>query len=406
METKTKEEVLKENEQIKHTEDVPTECLKILQDEKLFDLLHKEWNKHIVGEILPREIIFAVALGGSLCLNAQKTSNNLIVNSKSGSGKDHVTTEVIRLISGEEERWFKRTRISKTAFTYWHNSFFEPEWTWNGKIFYGEDVSSDVLNCEVFKVMSSGGSHSTIVKDQKALTILINGKPSIIITAANATLQDELLRRFAVIRLNETKEQDDLIIKHQAELAMTGIQPQYDDLVKKSLLCLKPVKVIIPYAEEFEKVFEKMHANIIIRTNFNRFVDMIKYSTVIHQFQRDRASDGSIYAKPEDYDKAVDWFYYMFTNQQLLPLTNDQQRLLKLIQELSPEANVSDIISEVTFAGRTWVYTNLNILAEKGFLIKGSKVEENSYQNRKSDVYTAIKQEELKLPYYFDLDKN
>jgi len=99
---RTKEEVLEEDERVKHTCEVPTNCLEILQNPELLDLLHKEWDKRIVGEVLPREIIFAVALGGSLCLNAQKTSNNLIVNSKSGTGKDHVTTQVLNLVPGSE----------------------------------------------------------------------------------------------------------------------------------------------------------------------------------------------------------------------------------------------------------------------------------------------------------------
>lgn len=400
---RTKKEILKEDKEIKHTCDVPTQCLEVLQNPELLDLLHKEWDKNIVGEKLPREIIFAITLGGSLCLNAQKTSNNLLVNSKSGTGKDYVTTKVLNIIPGQEEKWFKRTRISKTAFTYWNNSFLEPEWTWKGKIFYGEDMSHRVLNCEVFKVMSSGGSHSTIVKDQKALNIKINGKPSIVITAANATLLDELIRRFAIIQLDESKEQDNLIIEHQTRMAMTGTKPEYKEVIKNSLAYLKPAKVIIPYAENISPVFQKMTANVIIRTNYNRFIDLIKYSAILHQYQRDRTEDDSIYAIPEDYNKAVDWFDYMFKNQHLLPLTNNQQRLLNIVRELGEQATVKDIISESTFAGRTWIYTNLNVLTEKGFLTKERIADETGISTKKLDVYTVNEKEGLKLPYYWDL---
>lgn len=400
---KSEEEVFLENEKVKFTYDVPSNYLEVLQNPSFFDLLHKEWDKSVVGERIPREIIFVIALGGSLCLNSQKTSSNLIVNSKSGTGKDYVTTQVLSIIPGSEEKWFKRTRISKTAFTYWHNSQFEPEWSWNGKIFYGEDMSSNVLNCEVFKVMSSGGSYSTIVKDQKALNIKINGKPSIIITAANAILLDELERRFAVIHLNESKEQDDLIIQHQTLQASIGKKLEYDELIKNSLTYLKPAKVIISYADLIMPVFQRMQANIIIRTNYNRFIDLIKYSAIIHQYQRSRTEDEIIYAEPEDYDKAVEWFDYMFKNQHLLPLTHDQQRLIETIKELGPQATVKDIISQATFAGRTWIYTNLNILTEKGFLNKERIIDETGMSNKKLDVYTIKEQKGLKLPYFFDL---
>ena len=299
--------------------------------------------------------------------------------------------------------WFKRTRISKTAFTYWHNSFFEPDWTWNGKIFYSEDMSFNVLNCEVFKVMSSGGSHSTIVKDQKALNIKINGKPSIIITAANATLLDELIRRFAVIQLDESKEQDDLILEHQSQQAQTGKKPEYDELIKNSISYLKPAKIIIPFADLITPEFKKLKANVIIRTNYNRFIDLIKYSAIIHQYQRERTNDDTIYAQPEDYDKAVDWFDYMFKNQHLLPITHDQERLIEVVKNLGPQATVKDIISEATFAGRSWTYTNLNILTEKGFLTKERIHDETGISTKKLDVYTVKEKEGLKLPYYWDL---
>ena len=36
--------------------------LESLEGEKLFELLHDEWDKRIVGEILAREIIFAIGL--------------------------------------------------------------------------------------------------------------------------------------------------------------------------------------------------------------------------------------------------------------------------------------------------------------------------------------------------------
>ncbi|MFA5302991.1 MAG: hypothetical protein WC393_00450 [Candidatus Nanoarchaeia archaeon] len=42
--------------------------LEDLEGYKFLELLHDNWDKRIVGEILAREIIFAIGFGGCLCL--------------------------------------------------------------------------------------------------------------------------------------------------------------------------------------------------------------------------------------------------------------------------------------------------------------------------------------------------
>lgn len=86
-----------------------------------------------------------------------------------------------------------------------------------------------------------------------------------------------------------------------------------------------------------------------------------------------------------------------------MPLTHDQQRLLKVVEKLGPQATVKDIISKSTFAGRSWIYTNLNILTEKEFLTKERIYDETGVSTKKLDVFTVEKKKGLKLPYYLDL---
>ncbi len=77
---------------------------------------------------------------------------------------------------------------------------------------------------------------------------------------------------------------------------------------------------------------------------------------------------------------------------------------MNIVSELGPEALVKDIISEATFAGRTWIYTNLNVLTEKGFLLKERIMDETGVSTKKLDAYTVREKERLKLPYYWDLE--
>ncbi|MDD5499323.1 MAG: hypothetical protein PHT91_00420 [Candidatus Nanoarchaeia archaeon] len=210
------------------------------------------------------------------------------------------------------------------------------------------------------------------------------------------------MRRFGIIQLNESKEQDDLIIDYQSEVAMNGTSLDYDKDLIQTLTQLKPLKVIIPYADKISNVFKNMKANIIVRTNYNRFIDFIKYSAILHQQQRTYEGDNTIQASSEDYDKAVDWYDYMFRNQHLIPITTDQQRLIEIVKTLG-EASFKDILSEATFAGRTWIFTNLNLLVEKGFLNKERIKDESGYSDKKIDTYSVVNKKKLELPYYWDL---
>ncbi|GAG25669.1 unnamed protein product, partial [marine sediment metagenome] len=135
---------------------ISPEIEEILKDPKLFDKIDREFDKMIVGEKKARRTIFLFSCG-RLVLNAESTSTNLLVNDESGMGKDHVTKNVLKIYpnwNGNPGIVHHRVRISPTAFCYWHNCKFEEDWTWDGKIFYGEDISNNVLNSDMFKLMA------------------------------------------------------------------------------------------------------------------------------------------------------------------------------------------------------------------------------------------------------------
>jgi len=169
------------------------ECLKFLNRPTLLDDIVEDIGKKVVGERDTIKTIFLCSMG-SLVENVNKTSNNLIVNSTTGSGKDWVVERTLEIIP--KDRWVKRTRISEKVFTYWHNPKFEPEWTWDGKIFYNEDVSNTILNSDVFKVMSSTGSIATVLVNQRPIDIEIVGTPVMIVTTESASPSREITRRF------------------------------------------------------------------------------------------------------------------------------------------------------------------------------------------------------------------
>lgn len=278
----------------------------ILEDKNLFDIITKEqFDKTIAGELPARRAIFL-----SLCsVFVEDCQINTLVNSESSAGKSYICGKIRKIFPETMVEY--RTRVSPTAFTYWHNAKFEPEWTWNGKICYLEDISDAIVNSDVFKVMCSEGSIATVVIKQRAFDIKINGKPSMLLTAANAIPKNEILNRFNLITLNETESQTGKVLTMAANKAMTTKKEVYDESVTGIFQFLKQVKVTVPYASKLMKYF---NGEVRSRRDFGRFLDLVKCSAALHQMQRKTYDEGFIEANEQDYEYAREAVNYMATS--------------------------------------------------------------------------------------------
>lgn len=350
--------------------------VKYLMEEELLEKISEELDKKIVYEDIARKTIFLVSCG-HLVLNKQPTSDNLLINAKSGVGKDYVVRSVMKL--WEDNKVTVRQRISPKVLTYWHNSKFEPNWTWDGKILYLEDAENKVLNDPVFKVMSSSnGGQATVVINQIATDIKINGKPTVLLTSASAYLEAEMLRRFPIINLTETEKQSRLIkYKIAQELG------EYDPDLKKALGVLSPRRVVIPFAVNLADLFPD---NIMIRTLFSRFLDYIKFSASLHQYQRQIVKDKKgreyIEATFEDYDIAKECFMATVSNEHLLPLTRPQKDILNFLKKHQEEKfTVKEISIYVTSLNPRNLYINLNVLADADLIEKTTKDVDSYHQS-------------------------
>lgn len=351
--------------------------LEILKDKAFFDLIDKEFDKTIVKENSTRRAILLICLGGKLTINAQPTSKNLMVNDDSGAGKDYITNSILKMLPDV----IRRKRISEKAFTYWHNAKFEEDWTWDGKIFYNEDISNSILNSDVFKVMASsdGENQSTITIQNKAIDIITKGKPVLIITVAMANPKQELLRRFPITNLNTSQKQTDLILKRKAEFSEKGINPSYSEEVMKCITKLKRIKVKVPFASKLVPILNT--SNIIIRTHFDRLLDYVKFSAAIHQYQREKDDDGFIIAEPQDYDIGREVFLKTTSNIFSIPLTKNQQKILDKMKELSVSKDwfsVGDLETHITFISSRSIYKELDKLTNLGFLGKDKQDRDSS----------------------------
>jgi len=364
------------------------EVEELLKDKNLMKKLKQEVSKNVAGE---EDTIHTIGLNacGRLVENAAKTSYNCIPNDESGTGKDYTTEKTLKVFVPKDDLII-RTRISPAVLNYWHNAKFEPEWSWNGKVLYLKDVSDNILNAEVMKTFTSDQTTATIIINQMACDLETQGKPCVFCTTAFGTPGQEQLRRFSLIPLDSSEEQTKRIKNFHAEKAVIGITPKKNRVIEQAMLALDRVKVNIPYAKTLADRFPN---NIIVRTVFGSFIDLIKASAALHQFQRETDENGFILANLDDYENARIALIKTASNSELIPISKNQKRIIDTIDKeldknIDEQKSIGggshsfwsgkEIAEKVTFISEyTNIWKNLNILASYGFLEKGEKEIEN-----------------------------
>lgn len=374
----------------------------LLEDPKIFDIITEdELAKRITGEIATRKAIFL-----SLCsIWVKDIQVNTLVNSESSSGKSYICKAIVDLFPEELKQY--RTKISPEAFTYWHNSSKEPDWSWDGKICYLEDISQSLLDSPTFRVMCSEGSISTVVRNQLAIDIEIVGKPCMLLTTANTTPTKELLNRFNLISLDESCSQTLKILERTAEFAEESESVPYSPRISEALTRLRRIEVTIPFAKKIVKCFPT--DDIRVRRDFKRFFDLIKASTALHQFQRSCNHREHKFAEAQDYELAKEALLTMQSDC-AFGLTHQLKKAYQVCLEMHklPEYKQGFSVKEVhTFApivsDRYW-YINLNKLCQGGWLKTDFRKDPAS--DKKVTVYYPVKKAIINLPSFLELEEN
>ncbi len=374
----------------------------ILENPKLWQQIDLEFDKKIEGEKIARKIIFFV-LNMRNVANLSKATDNLMINDSAGTGKDFVSSAVFSIIPDEEK--VKRVRITPKVLSYLNDTKSNPE-GWIKKCLYLEDIPNNVLNDDSFKVMSSsdpnGITQTSIVVNNILKNIDILGKASMIITIAEANPKPELLRRYPICNLDSSIDQTKAILKKQASFAEQGISPNYNPSIKKALSFLKRIRVRIPYASKIVNAFPS--GNVIIRTHFPRFLDYIKSSCALYQYQRETDSEGYYLANKQDYEIAREILAETTSNQLMIPLTKIQKQVIEEFSKLeSKEYSFEELYNHMqNLAGERWLRTQIDKLAQSGFIFKKKVKEEHSI--KPVNKYQLNQMIKLELPKFEDLD--
>lgn len=375
-------------EKIKKEEET---ILNFLHNPKLLDLIVCEiQNKKVVGEKETIEAIFIITNCRKV-KNIKPTSSNLLVNDESGLGKDFITKAVLDIYPKKDIVY--RTKITPELLTYWHNPKFEPDWTWEGKVFYLEDASNKIINSDVFKVFSSGGSKATVLIKQTPVDIEVKGKPSMIVTSAEVNPKNENLRRYPICFLDDSDEQTLNIMIRQSEEDETGDTLDYNPIITRALDKLERVKVVIPFAKKLPEFFPK---NRFMRTHYKRFLDIIKSVTCLYQYQRKKDENGNVISEGNDYEVARRILLKTASNPSMIPLTKQMKDFLDYFKKnIGDWYSIPDIDNQFVVSDRTlqkWVKK----LYKYGFL--KTKQEKREGVKRPVPTYSFNEINQIEIP--------
>lgn len=379
----------------------------LLKDPKVLSRFVEEIGKRIAGE---RDTLAAILLHlfGVLVKNASMKTH-LIVNSESSAGKSYICNQIRKIFPEDYIEY--RTKITPEVLTYWHNAKYEPDWNWDGKVLYLEDVRDDVLNSPTFKVMASEGSIATVVIKQRAIDIKIQGSPIIVLTSADSTPNAEIINRFSIINLDETPMQTKNVVKKQIEIAINGghedYEPYFTEAIRKLVRCNVKLPVWL------DKLVESFPEDIMrVRRDIGRFIDLVRASAVLHQNQREfDIVSKTVWATEDDYTLAREISTKISDAGGSYGLTHRLQKCYKSCIEYFMETEEYFSVKEIhkynpIVSERAW-YTILDGLTQRGLLkVDLRKPPEGSSSTRTTTTFYPASSIKLSLPKVKELIGN
>jgi hypothetical protein len=332
------------------------EQIRILREKgQLWDRVVDEIGKKHIGDVSAREIILISCIG-RLIKNKKPYSFNLLVHSCSSAGKDHIVESVLSLFPKEDIEAFGR--ISKTALTYLHDKRREPLWTYDGKILYLEEITSEILNNEIMKVFTAGITKSAITKDQRADITEVKGKPIVICTTATTKPTPEILNRFSIVKLDESEE--------QTKRTFILDEEEYDAGIINYLVKLKPqlVNISDTMKKKIGRIFPASKTRM--RREFQRFLDIVRAVAI---FNKGKEIEGEINADWKDYDLAVRIFSNYRSGISAIPLKNEDKKIIEVLEKAGTLLSVREIVQGTEgILSISNIYKHLDNLTENEIL--------------------------------------
>ena len=271
------------------------ECLSILRSERVMPQLNELIGKAgVVGEENNRLFLLAIA-------SSYKMPDTLhaLIQGSSGSGKTRLLKTICSLMPSEDT--IKFTRVTDSSF------YNYPEDYLTNKLLGFEDI--DGLKEDALYAVRELISNEVLVSSTTTKTeqgeIMAQEKTvrgpiaSVSCTTRGAIYEDNMSRVF-LIAVDESSEQTKRIIQYQQQQASGAVsveeEGQARELLQHCIRLLKPYRVINPFAAKLQLPVE---AHKIRRLN-DLYLSFMRQVTLLHQYQREKDSQGRLITQAED----------------------------------------------------------------------------------------------------------
>lgn len=258
----------------------------------------------IVGEEGTRLTVFVIA---SSCQSPYPL--HCIVQGASGSGKTHLLSTIAACIP--EEAVLSLTRLTNNSFYYLGNDEL------SGKLLLLHDL--DGLSPEslyALRELQSAGSitHFRPYKDKQSGNIKtanteIRGSFASLMATTKGTVYFDNLSRSILLGVSESPEQTAAIVEYQnrkrSGLVDTGSEIAARLWLQDMHRMLKPCEVINPYAHRLRMPVEGM----LLRRLNDQFLSFTEQITRLHQYQREKDTEGRLITTVSDVRIACELFF-------------------------------------------------------------------------------------------------
>lgn len=205
----------------------------------------------------------------------------------SGTGKTHLQEKVGELIPEEDK--LEITSLSENAFYYFGQRQLQNKLILIEDLDGAENVLYPLRELQSKKRISKTVVHKTTKGETKTIHLQVEGPVSVSGCTTKENIYEDNANRSFLIYLNESEEQDKLIMNYQRAVSAGRIDHNAEQEIKKQFQnmqrILQPIKVVNPYAEKLclpSAVFKPRRTN-------NHYLQFIEAVTFYHQYQRTEA---------------------------------------------------------------------------------------------------------------------
>lgn len=285
-------QTIKKETQIKLTPQQTKEAKEYLQAPNLIDRTQQDIGKSgVIGEQYNRLLMY-------LIFTSRKRQHPLHIVSlgSSGIGKTYLQEKVGELIPEEDK--LEITVLSENAFYYFGQRELSNKLILIEDLDGAENVLYPLRELQSKKRISKTVAHKDTRGNTKTVHLTVEGPVSVAGCTTREKIYEDNANRSFLIYIDETPQQDELIMEYQRKASAGKIndkdEQEIKELFRNCQRILQPITVRNPYAEKLQipkEVFKPRRTN-------NHYLAFIEAITFYHQFQREQKADeqtGEIY---------------------------------------------------------------------------------------------------------------